>query len=347
MKKGRNNEYTLISAMEEVLRLSKNSFLEDGFWTESLDSVTYITEKLAITKEEAVFLAIIVDRFGNHTSLNDIAKHLGISALKALQFNYVVDELLKKQFILESFWEPVREYYMSKEVVDAFVANAKFTPKSIENLTNDAFFESLEQIFTRSMEDNLPFDYLTNLLESLLRGNKHLLFVERLEKEGLTMENKVVFLYGCHLLVNDNNEKIVFDFFDFQNSKSRLAPIIRSLQTEESPLIRRKLLAKIDSNSPIFKGVVITEKARVYFLRELLGKKEDKGVVDRVSIWSEVFPELSDSAIFELSAYYDVKNKEVERVKISPFADRTSNDDFREKMGELKRENKKISTSES
>ena len=76
-KKRMTRKLDLLTAVEQVVELSKGSHLDAEFYKKAAHPLRYLSEKLELTKEQSVMISLFVDNC-NDTSIriNDFSRHL-------------------------------------------------------------------------------------------------------------------------------------------------------------------------------------------------------------------------------------------------------------------------------
>ena len=95
---GENPEIMMMSAVDCVVQLAEDSGFSEDFLTIADKYVNYLAERQGITKIQAVFLALFVERSasGTRASLSEIAEYMGCSNVKVLRYQTEIDGLVKK-----------------------------------------------------------------------------------------------------------------------------------------------------------------------------------------------------------------------------------------------------------
>ena len=209
----------LFTAIEQIVDIAKDSQLNKEFYRKADKYIKYVSEKMEMTKEQSVMMALFVNRSDdNHILIRDISGDINCPTIRILRYLKDIDELEKKEFI-----RCCRErrgkisYRVPFEVIEAFKRNEKYVPRKLTNLTCPELFSELEDIFELRSDNEITFDAMCQKVRSLLDDNPQLQFVKVIKRNGWedAEEGLMLFLLFCHLYVNNNDNNIRFHDLDF------------------------------------------------------------------------------------------------------------------------------------
>ena len=108
-KKTTKQEMTLLTAVEQIVELSRDSKLEPEFFSKAAKPIKYLADKLELTAEQAVMLALFVDNSNNREiSLREIAKQSGCSTTRILKYVNDIKELVSRDMVRDRSTAPHR-----------------------------------------------------------------------------------------------------------------------------------------------------------------------------------------------------------------------------------------------
>ena len=209
----------LLTAVEQIVEKAKESQLGKEFYRKADRYIKYVSEKMELTKEQSVIMALFINRSDdNHILIRDISGDINCPTIRILRYLKDIDELEKKEFI-----RCCRErrgkisYRVPFEVIEAFKRNEKYVPRKLTNLTCPELFSELEDIFELRSDNEITFDAMCQKVRSLLDDNPQLQFVKVIKRNGWedAEEGLMLFLLFCHLYVNNNDNNIRFHDLDF------------------------------------------------------------------------------------------------------------------------------------
>lgn len=232
----------LLTAVEQVVELSKGCHLDVDFFKKAARPIKYIADKLELTKEQSLMMALFIDK-SNDTciSISDFAKHFECSMTRIIRFMNDVDELERKGFVLCSRDRRSISYRVPLEVVEAFKHNEKYKPREYFNLTCQELFGVIAEIMDMRENNELSTELAISMLRTLLYNNRHLTFVQKFNSFKFDEADEMLLLLFSHLFVNNGDDNIGYydlEFFydsslDRNHAKSSLANNYSSLLEEK------------------------------------------------------------------------------------------------------------------
>ncbi len=215
----------LLTAVEQIVELAKESQLSKEFFRKADKYIKYVSNKLELTKEQSVMIALFINRSDDDRILiRELSKDVNCSTIRILRYLKEIDELEKKELI-----RCCRErrcsisYRVPYDVIEAFKRDEKYVPKKCTNLTCVELFGELEEIFELRNDNEITFDAMSQKIHSLLEDNSQLLFTKAIKQcgwEGMEDELMLLLLF-CHLYVNNNDNNIRFHDLDFLYDNKR------------------------------------------------------------------------------------------------------------------------------
>ena len=265
----------LLTAVELIVELAKDSQLNKEFYKKANKYIKYMSTKLELTKEQSVMMALFINHSDdNRILIRDISKDMDCSTIRILRYLKDIEELEKRELI-----RCCRErrsslsFRVPYDVIEAFKRDEKYVPKKCKNLTCVELFSELEEIFQLRQDYELTFDAMSQKIHSLLEDNPQLLFTKAIKQYGWEEmeEEKMLFLLFCHLYVNNNDNNILFRDLDFLYDNKR------TWNRVKNQLARGR---------------------HILFIEDIIENNNDDGMLDRESFRmtqkakDEFFPEL-------------------------------------------------------
>lgn len=215
-KKRMTRKLDLLTAVEQVVELSKGSHLDAEFYKKAAHPLRYLSEKLELTKEQSVMISLFVDNC-NDTSIriNDFSRHLECSTTRVIRLMSDIDELERRGLVCCCRERSGVTYRVPWEVVEAFKRNEKYTPRDYSGLNCAELFGVIEEIMNMRDDNELSTETAIMRLQQLLEGNKHLIFVQKLKSFHLCVSDESLLLVFSHLFVNNNDDNIGYHDLDF------------------------------------------------------------------------------------------------------------------------------------
>lgn len=131
-------QWTIISALNRVLALAKDSGLSDSFWEMCKNPIDFLTAELGLSAIQVVIIAILIEA-GESMSWRKIGQFLGCTRLSVMVYSEDIEDLEEKRWIYSCGARENRNgmfqgYALTKGVVTALRKNQKFIPEEIDNL---------------------------------------------------------------------------------------------------------------------------------------------------------------------------------------------------------------------
>ncbi|MBR3520037.1 MAG: AAA family ATPase [Paludibacteraceae bacterium] len=244
-KKRTKEEMNLITAVEQVVKLSKETHLSDDIFKKAAKPLKYISEKQEITMKQSVMLALFVEFFFSryNISLSDIAEKFDCSSSTILRLMNDIDGLEQRGIVYCARDGQHIHYRLPMEVIDAFRKDEKFVPKRHVNITCIELFLVLQDIFSMRTREGLSFELTKIRVKGLLDDNQHLVFVQKLRSFGFNEGEELLLVYISHLFVNHNDDSIGFhDLSPLFDERSEWCLTKTSLSHGSHPLLKSKMI---------------------------------------------------------------------------------------------------------
>ena len=181
-KKRTTRKLDLLTAVEQVVELSKDSHLDEEFFNKAAKPLKFISEKLELTKEQSIMIALFIDNCNDSSiRMSDFARHLECSTTRVIRLMSDIDELERRGLVCCCRERSGVTYRVPWEVVEAFKHNERYTPRDYSGLNCAELFSVIEEIMYMRDENELSTDTAIMRLQQLLENNKHLIFVQKLK----------------------------------------------------------------------------------------------------------------------------------------------------------------------
>lgn len=282
--KPKKKHRTLLSSIEEVVRLAKEHGIEDKFYEEADKELKYLSRVLLLSKEEALMLSLFMEMSPKwRTKISDISELLKISNIRVLSLMNVADELAQKGYIKKYDKNDDIYFVVPVDVIDCIRRNVVYMPKPMNNLTVDEFFDRLGKILD---EDDVGFYRRCNDLEIIVKSNMHLPYCKIASSYDLDDYEMVVLHIFSNRLINEDDDMIgTHDWEDVIDSKRIVKRIVRSLKKGDSPLIRKGILESVIEDgmrNPDYYHLTDKAKEELFPGMDILEKsiKKDKSLIE-------------------------------------------------------------------
>ena len=218
-KKRTTRTLDLLSAVEKIVELSKESHLDAEFFKKAARPLKYLSDKLEITKEQSVAVALFIDHSNDYSiNVSDFARHFDCSTIRVIRLLPEIDELEKRGFVYSRRDRNSITYRVPLEVIEAFKRNEKFAPRKYTGLNFAEFFALIQEFLEMRNDNEMSTDMTIKRIKDLLENNKHLDFVQKVKNYGFCEEDEMLLILFSHLFINNNDDNIGYHdlhfFFD-------------------------------------------------------------------------------------------------------------------------------------
>lgn len=236
----------LLTAVEHIVELASGSALCDEFYSEAEPYINYLSNRLDLTREQSVLLALFIDNSDDLCiSLSDLCRILDCRTTRILKRMNDIDVLENRELIRRNGTkhdERHISYEVPYEVIDAFKRNEKFVPRDLSGLTCAQLFDELDVIFNARKDGILTFDATCQKIYNLLDNNPQLVFVTKIQSYGFNNDSLMLLALFSHLFVNNGDDNIAFHDIDFLFERIRWNNIKSMLNRGTHPLILSKMI---------------------------------------------------------------------------------------------------------
>ena len=281
----------LLQAMEQVVKLSSRSELEDKFFAEAGSYIDIVSKKLDMTPGQALMFCIFIDQSDDsRIRMRDLANHFSCRTISVLRYSSDIDELEKRKLIRCSGLSGDKCYKVPKEVVESIKKERPYTPKDMKGISCDELFEALDDLLTQKTDDEISEQSLQEEITYLFEVNPQLDFVKKVMSYDLPDKERLLLIFFCHLFVRDSDDCIGFhDFNNLFEHKSDFRRQKSALERMDHPLFKEGLIENAGSGGlgdrSSFK---LTDMAKTGLLSELdiniRNAKEDKNLLKYSSL---------------------------------------------------------------
>jgi hypothetical protein len=290
-KKDKNKEKTVLQHMEIIIEGLENKSFTDDFFSEYHLPLQSIANIYDLSLSQALYFTICINlSLSNRINIRDIEKFLQWNTIKILKSINDIQALIDKHLLRYAYSDSIYDYDVPKDVLLAVQQNTVFTPKSMDNLSIFEYFDRLQEIFNDVENKIISEMQLEIEIDTLEISNQKLPFNQKIKKESyVKFENKLLFLYFCHRLINEDDNQIGMFDFDKLFCPITYKKIKKTLQKNVNPLIIYNLIE--NTTDDLWKDrnyYCLTKYAKNHFLKEFNLEEEvtslDKNLVSHQNI---------------------------------------------------------------
>lgn len=248
-KKVKGSAITLLEAIEQVVHLSEDTELSEAFLKKAHPWTSHLAQRYGISERQAVLFCISMEKGPRRVDYNDLARHLGVSHIRALSFASDIDALVHRRLLRYRDAKEEDTFDVHQPVIRALKHNEVYELPQRSGLDCAALFEVLNMLFDDFSDETITALDLQGELEALFDENPQINFVKQINELPLHTEDLLLLLLFCHLLINKDDDDIRFsqmeDIFEEKGNYNRAKAELRSGTHE---LIRHRLIEHRNAN---------------------------------------------------------------------------------------------------
>ena len=223
METKQKKQMDLLTAIEQIVEKAKGSKLSPEFYRKASRYIKYVSDKLDLTKEQSVMLALFINRSDDtNIHISELSEDVNCSTIHIIRYMNDIDILEKREFVrccrdFHGYRKSV-SYRIPFEVIEALKHDEKYVPRRCTGLTCQELFGELEEIFDLRKENEMTYEAMVQKINSLFADNSKLNFVQMVEyifPDGEEDKERMLLILFCHLCVNNGDDNIRFHDLDF------------------------------------------------------------------------------------------------------------------------------------
>ena len=270
-KTPKNQNRTLLQAIENVAELSRDSKLSKDFMKSAKDDIHFLAKQYGITDLQAILFAVCMDEGPSRVDYRDLARHLDLSSIAVLAFAPEIDALVHRRLLRFRDVKDEDDFDVPAQVIRCLKHNEVYELPELKGLDCAEMFEVLNQWFEDLNDGAIaPLD-LCGEIDALFKDNPQVAFGHKVKQLQLRKDSELLLMLFCHYMVNKDDEDIRFSQIEnafenggaFTKSKGELRTGQHQLQVRN--LIEYRCENGIANNTR-FK---LTEEAKRDLLAEL------------------------------------------------------------------------------
>ena len=279
----------LLSAIEQIVEKAKDSKLSLEFYRKASRYIKYVSDKLNLTKEQSVMLALFINRSDDsNIYISELSNDIKCSNTSILRCMNDIDELERRELIRCSRDKGRLSYRVPFDVLDAFRHDEKYVPKKTTGLTFAELFGELDDIFDLREDNEITYDAMVAKIESLFADNQQLEYVQKVKSLNFPdgEDDEMLFVLFCHHFINKSDDFIGYHNLDWlYDDKRTWSQVKGDLISGDHILFIEKLIEYSNDNGMIGREYYrMTQKAKEKFFSELgvanrIGRRRNEDIV--------------------------------------------------------------------
>ena len=299
---------TLLRAIEHVVEVSKDSKLTAVAKAKMVEETRYLAERYGITERQAILFCICMEKGPRRVDFDDLASFLDVSNIRVLSYAEDIDALVRRRLLRYRDVKDEDSFDIPTPVIKALKHNETYELPSRKGLDCATLFELLNQWFEDLNDDAIRPHDLMEEINNVFRENTQVGFVRQIKELGrMGMEDKLLLIFFCHMLVNKDDDDIRFgqmeDVFETRADFYKAKALLRS---GEHSLMTKKLIEhRCDNGIADTTRYKLTEQAKRTLLEEMKLNQTEEKIADVVK-----FKELKKKEMF----YVEENRRQVEEL---------------------------------
>lgn len=239
----RKKTSTLLEHLEAIVEMAEDSKLSDKFLRKVKPHTRFVRKVMNLTHMQAILVALFLENSNDtYITLDEFSKMLGCRTIRFISMMSEIDGLEQRRIVRKRVEDKTVYYRVPNAVVEAVKNNRAYTPKSIKNLTNEAFFEQVDEWLQERENKELSQGAFLEDVDELIAVNQQLAVARVLKGYNITVPEERMLLYIiCILLVIDDDDQVdwfkINSLFDKRGDLKTLTENLKgettSLQTKE------------------------------------------------------------------------------------------------------------------
>ena len=262
---------TILQLMDVLSERSDDSQLGDEFWGDNQAEAADLASRLCITPLQAVLLSICLRHGPRNVDFDDIARHLDISNIRALEYSDELNALIRARYLKFHDAKDEDSFDIPRSVIRAFKNNEIPEQPKKTGLSLHELFDRLDDLFEDLDDNAIAPGELYHELKELFEANPQIGFVQKLKELQIERyDDWMVLVIVCHYLINKDDDRITFgQIADVFRHKSDFNEAKIALKEGNHYLMERGLIEHICEDGIANTSMIhLTAKARQILLSD-------------------------------------------------------------------------------
>ena len=305
--------WCIVTALENIVEKSRESKLNETFWTSCKEPLEYLESVLHLTKMQIVFLSIMIEE-GNHASWKDFCKFLDCGRISLMRHFEDLENLALIGWIWRKNGNRGDSWVLEDGVMDALRQNKAFEPKKINGLCIQEFVDCLEERFNRFFEDrDSVIEFEEEWMARFCKANSQLPLCQELLKLNDTHALFFVLwvVYDYTQFADSSNEGLTFRSIELMYPRERAyTEMKRKLRNGTHPLIQAGVIEQKCEEGIAVDRLVLTTKAKEDFLSGCIPSQSECLPTNIPSHFMKNHASIAPKQMF----YNDIDNEQIDRL---------------------------------
>lgn len=260
-------EGTIISALESVLLVAKDSELDEAVLDKAKEAFDILEKRLSFTRMQSMVVAMLIDS-NSVLDTNRMGGYLGIRNIRMLTYMQEIAALLGARIIRVSKDSFESGYQICPKALAAYMNNEPYVPVSDKNLSTKRLVARVGEVLRETEDDAITNEMMLEEISSIMKSNKNHYLCKR--TACLEPREAALFFFCLDKYIAEGDLNICDHEFNSIFNRSDYRALCSAIAARRGDLFKEKLLGEPQSEgfSPR-ENIAISDEIREYIDREL------------------------------------------------------------------------------
>lgn len=289
IKAEQQENITMLSAIETILAIAKDSSLSLEIFEHFEEYPKYIADLQGVSIFQAILLSYFVEGSsdGSSVTISDLARFFDCPKVRVMKYYEEINDMVKRKILRKvknRYGGEKIGYVVPDDVMNAIKNDCRFVPKSLKAKDGVQFLQMVFDLTHLRKEDEIGTEQLMEEFRQLLEANEELRYVKQLERLKLPDNSKLLVTQMARHLVLDQDDYITIDNLEFLfDDRHEAYYELHNLEDGDHILMRKKLV-EYDGEEGFFNKAKykLTNFAKEKLLKEFSLPKSTKANVEAI-----------------------------------------------------------------
>ena len=234
-KKKNSKPSSIIDAIENVVRVSKNSSMSEESLKNAEADINLLVDFFHVTATQAVLLCVIMELGPNDVGYDAIFRFLSISKIRMWSYAKDIEVLVKNRLVhVDKGFRNHNCYELSPALINCVQNNTSFELPKLTGLDAEKFFDLIGVWFDDLKNKFISTKQMQDELNILFDNNSGLTFVKKIREFSLDDDDMLLLTFFCHKVVNEGSNDVgicnINDLYSYRPDYFRAKKLLRNGQ---------------------------------------------------------------------------------------------------------------------
>jgi hypothetical protein len=196
---------TIITALESVLLVAKDSELDEAVLDKAKEAFDFLEEKLSFTRMQSMVVSMLIDA-NSALDTGRMGGYLGIRNIRMLTYMQDIAALVNARVIRVSNDSYGNGYVINPKALAAYMNNRAFVPESDKNLCTRKLVQRMGEIMGQAEDGEITCEQMLEDITGLMKSNKNHFLCKR--TKGLEPCEAALFFFCLDKYVGEGDLNI-------------------------------------------------------------------------------------------------------------------------------------------